>query len=453
MSNFSNLPISHYKVLSLPQILEANSVYYVLDQNKNIVEGYITSRAGVAIPLFNNNVDIKTVESVTGTGVTGTSSNPRIDIATFVSSQLNNQIYLSSEDGKLQVNPITSPDGSLEIVSTGLELQIQLSSEIVAEINASLKAGDNVSELFNDGDGTSPFITRDELGDVGVTYTNPTPTITALGGIPVGATFEDKTMKEMWDSLLYPELNPSLGNPYNSLSSTYTGLYEVGIVIPSITLSAGFNRGSISPAYGTSGFRSGEPDKYIYAGSGVSDNISTALTDNEFVTNYKVLNGANNWSGQVSYKVGDQPLTSSGNPYSSPLPAGITNALTVGLTGTYPVFYGKSTTQPVASQALINELATSKSVVISTGTVNITFNASSEYIWFAIPVASTDKTKWFTPSNNFSGGIGLSPSDLFANDVQLLINSPTGLWTGINYRIYISNVTTGTTGVMELRNS
>lgn len=53
MSNTSNIPISHYKVLSLPSVLEPNSVYYVLDQNTFVVEGYITSKYGVPIPLFN----------------------------------------------------------------------------------------------------------------------------------------------------------------------------------------------------------------------------------------------------------------------------------------------------------------------------------------------------------------------------------------------------------------
>ncbi len=52
MSSFSNIPISHYKVLALPRYPEVNSVYYVLDQTSNVVEGYITSRSGVAIPLL-----------------------------------------------------------------------------------------------------------------------------------------------------------------------------------------------------------------------------------------------------------------------------------------------------------------------------------------------------------------------------------------------------------------
>lgn len=148
MSNTSNIPISHYKVLSLPSILEPNSVYYVLDQNTFIVEGYITSKYGVPIPLFNGTGD--TVNSVTGTGVTGTTLNPKVNIATFVSSQLGNRVKLSTLDGKLQVNPITSPNSSIEVVATSTELQIQLSEAIAEIIDSAIQAGDNISELVND---------------------------------------------------------------------------------------------------------------------------------------------------------------------------------------------------------------------------------------------------------------------------------------------------------------
>jgi hypothetical protein len=37
-----------------------------------------------------------------------------------------------------------------------------------------------------------------------VYYTNLTPTLVGLGGIPAGSTFSNKTMQEMWDALLYP---------------------------------------------------------------------------------------------------------------------------------------------------------------------------------------------------------------------------------------------------------
>jgi hypothetical protein len=46
------------------------------------------------------------------------------------------------------------------------------------------------------------------LTDVNL-YTNSTPIQTKLGGVLVGNTFSNKTMKEMWDQLLYPYLSPA----------------------------------------------------------------------------------------------------------------------------------------------------------------------------------------------------------------------------------------------------
>jgi hypothetical protein len=291
------------------------------------------------------------------------------------------------------------------------------------------------------------YYTKTEV-DEKTLYTNPTPTIAAIGGIPIGSTFSSETMQDMWDKLLYPELFPALVNPSNTFAISSTGIFETGFTIPTINLNASFNRGSINPAYGTNGFRSGLPSNYIYTGPIVSSNASTALSDTEVITNYVVANGVNTWAGSVSYSEGEQPLSSSGEDFSTALPAGTTGIISASLTGTYPVFYGKSASLPVANQALIN--GGTKIVAVSTGTVNIVFNASIEYLWFAIPEASTDKTKWFVDALN-KGDIG-SPTDLFKNDVIVNVNSPTALWNGINYRIYISNYATTTAGNMQLQN-
>lgn len=48
-----------------------------------------------------------------------------------------------------------------------------------------------------------------------VLYTNLTPVPVAIGGIGKGSTFSNKTMQEMWDSLLYPYIGPvaSISSP------------------------------------------------------------------------------------------------------------------------------------------------------------------------------------------------------------------------------------------------
>lgn len=184
----SKYTIQHYKVLKLPTKPEPNSVYYILDSSLNVVRGYITDLNGIPIKF----IDLSgNVNSVTGTGVTGTLANPKVDIATFVSAQLGNLISLSTDDGKLVVKPITSPDGSLEITETVSELQIELSSAILSQINTALQPGDNVSELVND---VGYLISADFSNIVYVNSTNPsTATIFDLNNPP---TINNDSLKE-----------------------------------------------------------------------------------------------------------------------------------------------------------------------------------------------------------------------------------------------------------------
>lgn len=184
----SNVSINHYKVLDLPTRPNKNSVYYVLDSSLNVVRGYITDLNGIPIKFIDLSGNIN---SVTGTGVTGTLANPKVDIATFVSAQLGNLISLSTDDGKLVVKPITSPDGYLEITETVSELQIELSSAILNQINTALQPGDNISELVNDA---GYLVSADFSNVVYINSTNPsTATIFDLDNPP---TVNNDSLKE-----------------------------------------------------------------------------------------------------------------------------------------------------------------------------------------------------------------------------------------------------------------
>lgn len=158
--------VKHYKVKSLGTTLRPNSVYYVKPNSQTAVLTYITDQTGVPYPLIDL-TGVGNIQTVTGTGVTGTLTNPIVDISTFNSSQLGNLIQLSSTDGKLFVKPITSPDGSISIVNTLSELQIEVSEALQAQIQSALQPGDNVSELTNDaGYMTSEDITTPTFQEV-----------------------------------------------------------------------------------------------------------------------------------------------------------------------------------------------------------------------------------------------------------------------------------------------
>lgn len=137
-----------FKRRALPARPEPNSVYCILPQNLNETTVWITDTQGIPIKIID--AAGGGVNTVTGTGVTGTALNPQVNISTFLSLDTGNRIYLSTNDGKLQVNQIVSPDGSLTITETATETQIALSSAIMSQINNSLQSGDSISELTND---------------------------------------------------------------------------------------------------------------------------------------------------------------------------------------------------------------------------------------------------------------------------------------------------------------
>lgn len=87
----------------------------------------------------------------------------------------------------------------------------------------------------------------------------------------------------------------------------------------------------------------------------------------------------------------------------------------------------------------------------STGTVTATFASSaSDWIWFAIPQASTSKTTWYIDALN-NGPIG-GVSNLFDTESVVSIDSPSVLWNGVNYKIYVSNYQSAVASPMQLRN-
>ena len=77
------------------------------------------------------------------------------------------------------------------------------------------KGGGSTTVYQNGGGGTE-------------TYTNLTPTAVSIGGIPAGSTFDNMTMQEMWDALLYPYQAPV----FSSFTSSMSTPIEVGGTIP-----------------------------------------------------------------------------------------------------------------------------------------------------------------------------------------------------------------------------
>jgi hypothetical protein len=114
-----------------------------------------------------------------------------------------------------------------------------------------------------------------------------------------------------------------------------------------------------------------------------------------------------------------------------------------------PYFWGVDENAVTPSQFYIE--SGNKVVQESTGTININFNASSQYLWFAIPEDSASKTEWLVTQLN-SGDIG-GPTNLFNDPTTITVSSPTsGIFWEKNYKFYYSNYPTTVNTPMQLNN-
>lgn len=107
-------------------------------------------------------------------------------------------------------------------------------------------------------------------------YSNEDPCTVALGGIALNTTFSAMTMKDMFDALLYKEVNPTISQPSVSLAAngfTNNGSYEVGSTV-SCGLNTTLNKGSITPVYNEQGKKvaasaawAGDATSYVFEGA------------------------------------------------------------------------------------------------------------------------------------------------------------------------------------------
>jgi hypothetical protein len=176
---------------------------------------------------------------------------------------------------------------------------------------------------------------------------------------------------------------------------------------------------------------------------------------------FTIVSGTTTWAAEGSFGQGIKKSDNFGVEDSRPYEVLSTNApqsasdLTsspVSVQGIYPYFWGKSSAPLTPTQVAtsIGSGNANKVVTQSSGTISATFNASSEYVWFAVPSSSTIKTIWFNTSLN-QGQI--SPTGFILPPVARNVNSPDNYWSGVSYNVYISAFATATSGSIELRNS
>jgi hypothetical protein len=260
-------------------------------------------------------------------------------------------------------------------------------------------------------------------------YTGLSPSNITVGGINSGTVLTGKTFTQLFQELLITYLSPSF--PSFSITGQAT-LLEVGDVLAGLRTFTWSTLNSGNIQTNSLAIRDVTTNTILPSGSSLSNTGSKQLNIGT-ITNTSPISYSWRIEGVNTKSIGFQ---SSNFTVSS----------------IYPYYYGKvSGSRPTASAALVT--GGTKVLANSNGTISITFNATAEYLWFAIPSVSTSKTVWFVNNlNNGSIGGPVSPGgNLFPAFDSVSVT--TVKWAGVSYKVYISNFATNTTDPMEMRNS
>lgn len=163
-----------------------------------------------------------------------------------------------------------------------------------------------------------------------------------IGGINKGTKVSDlegSTISQMFDNLLFPEVQPTIQAPSATIhfKDTFSsnGVYEVGTTAPiAANFSTSFNRGTCTVVGQADKNRAGNLDSgnsFIYYGGDTSTKTLPA----------KVTLGTMQYNYHAAYAQGDTLVTSKGNKASvtpNPLPAGSVNSSNLTIFGTYPYY-------------------------------------------------------------------------------------------------------------------
>lgn len=163
-----------------------------------------------------------------------------------------------------------------------------------------------------------------------------------IGGINKGTKVSDlegSTISQMFDNLLFPEVQPTIQAPSATIhfKDTFSsnGVYEVGTTAPiAANFNTSFDRGTCTVVGQANKNRAGNLDSgnsFIYYGGNTSTKILPA----------KVTLGTMQYNYHAAYAQGDTLVTSKGNKASvtpNPLPAGSVNSSNLTIFGTYPYY-------------------------------------------------------------------------------------------------------------------
>ncbi|MBP5593919.1 MAG: hypothetical protein J6Y02_00960 [Pseudobutyrivibrio sp.] len=229
----------------------------------------------------------------------------------------------------------------------------------------------------------------DDKLDSALSVTKTTGGINAGANYPQGTTFE-KLFRDMLNPIEYPTLT----NPSASITGTGDKLLEKGDSV-SVTLTAALDRGEITPAYGTSGYRSGPATDYTLNGGSAQAGATFEETVTEQNASFTVV---------INYSQGEQPKDSVGNDYSSPLSAGSVTSDALTYEFVNALWSNTATVNTIAKNALVSASAKEHIFVFPPTTVTYpeVFDVPSSWTVTHVDVKNTLSNQWEDCSTEFT---------------------------------------------------
>lgn len=249
--------------------------------------------------------------------------------------------------------------------------------ELLIELKALIEAGGG------GGGGGSAILTKNIIASV------------TVGGITSGTTLTAGTpLETIFKNMLNPVAYPTLTGPSATLSATGAKLLEKGDTLDT-TMTVAFNRGSINPAYGTSGYRSGAATSYsLNSGTAQSENTFSVIVSESQLT----------YQAAVSYEAGEQPKDSTGADYSTPLAAGSVNSNTISYEFVDAMWANIAAIGTIAKLSLVSKSAKQRDMTFPAQTVANpeVFDIPASWTVTAVQVKNDLSGAWEDASEQFS---------------------------------------------------
>ena len=249
-----------------------------------------------------------------------------------------------------------------------------------------------------------------------VTYTNANPTTAALGGIAKGETFEEQTIKQMFDMLLYPYVTYS---SQRATANVNGGTREVGNQATISTISWSFTKGSVDIQ--TVKLFSGTSA----SGSALQEVNPGTATSGTFTLDPAVTTNNNNLQWTVQFDDGQ------GKPGQS-----VKTATTGSFTWITPFYHGVCPTDKSAASLTADDIKVMTKDLTAKGTKSYSYTTDNSKACIAYP-KSYGTLKKITDSSGVT-----DYTAAFGTPVEVEMSSTSPAWGPITYYVYTNGNST-----------